>query len=649
MAAIKSSRGTEQRGSSAFIMIVVAVFILRSSFLFVNNDGSLTQAFFPIETKPEAVPIDERHAQEALAAAKKLRQMQGELKRLQSQLSTVQHELNETKTTNKHLTQTINVMQTESNNLQAKQSQVQDDVCDAAFQKAIQGRTQGLSDYHFRRSRAHWGHQYRLDQVAQKLEQKQQLQVVAFGGSITKGHGIERNLTIGSDWYTGRLEHWLNQNYPGAQHRVHNMAQHGADICHLAKRLTTSLDFLKRTQNVQEPDMILLEFAVNDYQGQDHIDYATDILDVFFQGFNDVAMCAEAVVYKLLSSFPKAAVVFVEFRTALLRRKTAQMLHMGVAQHYQVPMISYGDAVLPEFFDMVYNKMTVDNLYTVPIGEKLQPFPFGCQECHPDTMIEQFRGFFRRSGFKQCRTICDIMWDAGTGCNTSGLPPPDRELCYSPLFAVDDVHPSALGHAIATDFIATAIATAVKDNCQREQDGSPQILPPIGWLGTPNALLTRSNFLLVHDADCMSDLCHDLEASFHSPGFELISDSGTFADKPGWIATNSSGGEVVEFDIDLPEGRCYVVYLAILRSYWDGMGMMQVTVIDKKTGRETSVELDSLWEAEISVWSDTQITSDEVPGCTGDCLVRVQTLPQVHNRTANKAKILTLSVRECIK
>ena len=33
-----------------------------------------------------------------------------------------------------------------------------------------------------------------------------------------------------------------------------------------------------------------------------------------------------------------------------LGRKTAQLLHMGVAQHYQVPVISYGEAVLPEFF-----------------------------------------------------------------------------------------------------------------------------------------------------------------------------------------------------------------------------------------------------------------------------------------------------------
>ncbi|GKY96225.1 hypothetical protein MPSEU_000582400 [Mayamaea pseudoterrestris] len=543
------------------------------------------------------------------------------------------------------------------------------DVCDAAFAQTTKDQTPGLSPDSIRRSRANWGHSYRLDQLAQTLTRRQRpLQVVAFGGSITVAHGVVRNLTYaGSDSYTGHLEHWLNEHYPILnvgnskgqkqrqtnalkRHRVYNMAQHGSDSCALAKRMTSMIEFLRRSHEAfEEPDMILLEYSVNDYQGQDHVDHAVSKLDVFFQGFQDIALCAEAVVYKLLTEYPNAAVVFVEFRTAILERKTAQMLHMGVAQHYQIPVISYGDAVFPEFFELVNDKLNISDRYTVPIGETLLPFPYGCHECKPEHIIDQFRYSFNPQGVKKCRTVCDLMMYAGYDCDFQALPPPGRDYCYSPLFAVDAVHPSALGHRIANDLIVHALATAVKENCQRQRQGiqqssslaiRPQVLPPSGWLGTPKALLTRSNFVMVRDADCLTYFCNTLLPVQRTPGFTLYSDSRGFL-KLGWIATNSSGGETIDFEIDLPERPCYVVYLAILRSYSSDMGQMQVTVIDKTTGNGTSAQLDSLWEPKISVWSDNQITSDETPACTGQCILRVETLPQLAERTGNKVKILT--------
>jgi hypothetical protein len=41
--------------------------------------------------------------------------------------------------------------------------------------------------------------------------------------------------------------------------------------------------------------------------------------------------------------------MFLEFQTVVLKRKTAQLLHMGVAQHYQTPVISYADAMIPDY------------------------------------------------------------------------------------------------------------------------------------------------------------------------------------------------------------------------------------------------------------------------------------------------------------
>jgi hypothetical protein len=44
------------------------------------------------------------------------------------------------------------------------------------------------------------------------------------------------------------------------------------------------------------PDLIILEFGVNDYQGQDdaiHIDHKTDI---FFDGYQQLLICCEIVI-----------------------------------------------------------------------------------------------------------------------------------------------------------------------------------------------------------------------------------------------------------------------------------------------------------------------------------------------------------------
>ena len=48
----------------------------------------------------------------------------------------------------------------------------------------------------------------------------------------------------------------------------------------------------------REVDMFILEFGVNDYQGQDHKIHIDHKTNVFFDGFQRLAICAEAVVSK---------------------------------------------------------------------------------------------------------------------------------------------------------------------------------------------------------------------------------------------------------------------------------------------------------------------------------------------------------------
>jgi len=213
------------------------------------------------------------------------------------------------------------------------------------------------------------------------------------------------------------------------------------------------------------------------------------------------------------------------------------------------------------------------------------------------------------------------------------------------FLAHDAVHPSAVGHQIAADLIAESIVRTGLDLCRGHTYSDHDVLPTVGLMvEDPTVLKKRSNFVMVKDTMHVFTKQDPLHASSHSPGFKLFGDS---VDRPGWIATNPSGGETVEFTMDLPTKPCYVINLAILKSY-EKMGTFSVTVTDLITNKNTTQRLDGLWLPRISVPSDVQITSDDDPGCTGKCKVTVTTDKQVEGRTGNKVKIVTLSARECL-
>jgi len=120
-----------------------------------------------------------------------------------------------------------------------------------------------------------------------------------------------------------------------ARHGVINVAAHGADMCSMAKRLNVLYSDLSSKlpkSSRGSPDLIVLEFAVNDYQGQDHLITVDSKKSVFFEGFRDLALCAEVVVHALLSRYPNAALMFLEMQTAIVTRKTGALLHMGVGE-----------------------------------------------------------------------------------------------------------------------------------------------------------------------------------------------------------------------------------------------------------------------------------------------------------------------------
>ena len=501
--------------------------------------------------------------------------------------------------------------------------------CKQEYDRVASKWSLNLSDEVLQRSKMYMGNRYRLAKLARNL-QKKPVHIVVCGGSITLGHGVHPESR-----YSSQLESWMNSNYPNHNHTVLTLGSHGADMCAMAKRM----NLLDLPNN---PDLFVLEFGVNDYQGQDHKLHLDPKTDVFFDGFQNIAICAEVVVHKLLTDYPDAAVLFLEFQTAVLSRKTAQLLHIGVAQHYQIPVLSYAEALFPDFVRLM--KILEPYNYSIPVSKHManvQPYPHGCAECLTEDIAEQFRG-------KGCRSLCFFMERSGYHngpCDTTGKP------CFVPFFAHDAVHPSVVGHKIAAHLVAHFIAETSLLVCQGRTFPEPFLPTHSGWLvggqHYQDELRARSNFDLVKDTMDIFAKRDQLDSHDHSRGFELKNGDHP-ADRIGWIATNPLGGEHVSFEIDLPRSNCYVINLSALRSY-ESVGTFSVEVWDELTDTTTQTKtFDCKWKPRISIPVDFQVTSDDVPQCTGKCRVTVRTHPKIKGRKINKVKIVSLAVRECM-
>jgi len=467
--------------------------------------------------------------------------------------------------------------------------------CQLEYNRLTSKQTPGLSSV-LRQSEAWIGNQYRLVQTMKALSsRKRPIVAVVAGGSISLGHGVQPDEAR----YADRLELWMNEMYPlqtqdnknNQQHKVINVAAHGADMCAMAKRLNILYSDLS-TQSNQEPDLIILEFAVNDYQGQDHIITVDSKTSVFFNGFKELVLCAEVVIYSLMKKYPNAAIMFLEMQTAIATRKTGALLHMGIAQHYHIPVISYAEALFPHFWRLVERLEKMDKQsYSFEknnwlpkagidtnhgnISSAVFPYPHGCSPCQLEHIIPQFRG-------GGCKSICtfmersNIIHDRKLKCNSKkGDIPDGRYECSVPFLAPDAIHPSAVGHAIAKDLIVHTLANVQKSSCQGisiEKDVMP--LSPY-FANDIQELGVRSDYLVVKDvARVFTRWDKLLPVSQNHEGFTLYADDG-LKQRPGWIATEPKGGSQITFSVELQQAECYVVYVAILRSYV-GMGTFRV-------------------------------------------------------------------------
>lgn len=151
-----------------------------------------------------------------------------------------------------------------------------------------------------------------LPNVAQKLEKKESLKLAFLGGSITYGGG--------KHGYVEQVTEWFREKYPDSPIKVVNAGVSGTDSNFGAKRLDRDL-------LVHDPDLLLVEFAVND-------------------GDRDHTSHMERILHKAWKHNPEMDVVI--FYTLAKNQLThydqgvlppSAQAHERVAEFYQVPTI----------------------------------------------------------------------------------------------------------------------------------------------------------------------------------------------------------------------------------------------------------------------------------------------------------------------
>ena len=159
----------------------------------------------------------------------------------------------------------------------------------------------------------------RIQAVLAKARRREPICVAAIGGSITAGG---RNTKDPSRRYVQQLAKWFEKMFPGLKVRVVNAGIGATNSGYGALRV-------QRDVIAQQPDLVVVEYAVNDSTGIARMD------DSY-----------EGVLRQLLTSSRNLAVIELFFMHK--DGNSAQPDQVVMGRHYGLPMISFRDAVWPE-------------------------------------------------------------------------------------------------------------------------------------------------------------------------------------------------------------------------------------------------------------------------------------------------------------
>lgn len=168
----------------------------------------------------------------------------------------------------------------------------------------------------YQRGRVNLGNVTRMKKLFKKLQAGEKIVYGAIGGSITQGSAASSP----EYRYVERFASWLRTRYSAT-----------VDVVNAGIGASNSLFGAFRVEKdllVHQPDLITIEYAVNDTTNP------------------DTQAAYEALIRKCLTLSPDVAVILIF--TMNHSGENKQHLQEPVGLHYQLPMISYRDAVYPE-------------------------------------------------------------------------------------------------------------------------------------------------------------------------------------------------------------------------------------------------------------------------------------------------------------
>ncbi|KZO90812.1 hypothetical protein CALVIDRAFT_602699 [Calocera viscosa TUFC12733] len=172
-------------------------------------------------------------------------------------------------------------------------------------------------------SRSYIGSGWRFRDVVRRAARGQPITMGVIGGSVSAGHGVKPNETF----HYRILQQW-NTNF--FNHRRNSMID--------SSKPATGSDYFSlcfREMLPDNVDLVLVELSVNDFREV------------------EAAIEFETLMRSLLSLPSKPAVVLISTFALLFSEgiSTGGDIHIGVANYYDIPVISLRNAVLPKLMD----------------------------------------------------------------------------------------------------------------------------------------------------------------------------------------------------------------------------------------------------------------------------------------------------------
>ncbi len=194
-----------------------------------------------------------------------------------------------------------------------------------------------------KRAVSNFGNPYRFLKLYEKASRGEEITFVTIGGSIT----TSCNASCFENHYGSLVEKWLKENLPGGKVKFVS-----AGIG--ATGSLVGVHRLNRDVLCHNPDFVLVEFSVNDG----------------LNGFT-AEEYYDNLIYKILNFKTAPAVLCVGMVDE--NGGSAQESHLKVAKHYDIPYLSYKDAVWADIENgtLKWSTLSNDGVHPIDAGHKL--------------------------------------------------------------------------------------------------------------------------------------------------------------------------------------------------------------------------------------------------------------------------------------